>query len=106
MGPTVEVSCRDQTRVAGNSLPGTGPKHDPSRRDGMIDSGPRITSARFYRLRSPVSDNTSLIPTRPHRILRDGFCIPSIPGNKLPGYPHLVPPGHFPDADLFSLFLP
>jgi hypothetical protein len=30
-----------------------------------------------------------------HRALRDGFFAYAFPGNKLPGYDHSVPSGHF-----------
>src|SRR5580692_2159445 len=55
---------------------------DPSRRDGVIGSDRRATIRKTTN-RGQGSD----------RALRDGILIGPVPGNKLPGYHHLVPPG-------------
>ena len=69
--------------VAGNLLPGTGQKDEPSRRDGVIRSVNVV-------LRSGPTGNAviKIIPS-----LRDGIWWCIIPGNKLPGYDQLVPSG-------------
>src|SRR5260221_12914244 len=60
-------------------------KREPSRRYGVIGSDMRATIR---------TTNQPGIRIRPS--LRDGFSIERVPGNKLPGYDHLVPPGQSP----------
>jgi len=40
--------------------------------------------------------NTTIPRQRSYRTLRDGIGVAPVPGNKLPGYDHLVPAGQSP----------
>jgi hypothetical protein len=66
---------------AAAGLPGNRAKREPIR--ARYDPYPsRLIVLIVARLSDPITPS-----------LRDGFSIESVPGNKLPGYDHLVPPG-------------
>src|SRR5258708_33115053 len=77
------LSRRDYMKVARYEVPGSHEKQVPSRRDGMIRATGRSSSLGGKYIESLGSP-------RPYGT---GPPFGHIPGNKLPGYLHLVPPG-------------
>ena len=59
-------------------------KARPSRRDGLRS---------FIQFVSRPTRRLNIDSTSPYRSLRDDSPFDAIPGNKLPGYDHLVPTG-------------
>ena len=89
------MSRRDRMIVARQFIAWNRSNPNPSRR-ARSDPFPRLVSRPDC---GSLSD--AITPS-----LRDGSLLKGIPGNKLPGYDHLVPPGQTHRRPYFGRFVP
>ena len=91
------LSRRDEMNVAWQFIAREAPQEDPPRRvrcDGFRRGLPSRSALPFLLGIKRLSITTNLGATaESYRTLRGGSFLPNLPGNKLPGYVHLVPTG-------------